>query len=555
MSWQDVQALRKSARFREAIELAQELLSHGYDRKVRTQLDWSWYGEIKRLVQKLIVELQASQALNTSDVGNLVNALRGYARQPPIRPDNPLSNIVREVAKVAAHLPQFPGFIRWVGEDGLASEDWNYQERDGTVYKPVAIAVARGLAKWVKAHREADRSDVDMAYAWLCRAQSVAKDDDALWVDWDLALMLRRLGDYKLAAETLSTVLKAKSKEFWVWAEAARVYADEQPDLAKACFCRALGCSANDKFAVNVHRELAELLAEQHEYAQASFEVARAIEIRQNEGWSIDPPLQRLIDSSWYDPSADGIVRPHEYYSQFSQDALVLCFDHVEAKAATFLGMLIPHTPKDPPSGWKLRPLPRFALTDNSGRSLSIVGPGLRNLKFQAGDPVTIILGRRHEDSRETVVQVAARPDGSSWDCTEVGAGVVVRESAGEKSAKIYVCRDSEEVSIDESWLGASRPRLGQGVKFRTAENPKNGRKDVFAVEPGPLPDQDVKLVQGRLRRNAKGFAFIEDAFVPPHILGTVPEDINDVAALIVYGKHPTKDEYSWRAVKLSRVS
>lgn len=552
MSWEDVQALRKAARFREAIDLALELLSQGHDRRVRTQLDWSWYGLVKELVREMGAKLKASQPVPPGDVTGLVNALRGYARQPAIRPDNPLSNILREVSKVAGHLPPFPGFVRWVGIDGLAIEDWQYQERDGKTYRPVAIAVARGLAKWAKAHRDAEQADIALAHEWLERIRPVARGDDALWLDWDRALMLRRMGEYRLAAETLSSVLKAKRGEFWVWAEAARLYADEQPDLAQACYCRALQCGAEGKFTVNVHRELAVLLADQQEYGQASSEVAQAIEIRQQEGWSVDAPLQHLIDSAWYDPTSEGIEDPKVFYARHSPDALVLCFDNVEAKPATYLGLLIPHAPKDPPPGWKARPLPRFAIRDTRGQAMSLVGPGLRHLKYELGAPVTVVIGRQNGDDRDTIVQVASRPDGAPWDCTQSGAGIVVREATADKPMKIYIGRDSDDVSVDRAWLDREPARLGQGVRFQLTENPKNGRKDLFAVEPGPRPENDVKLVQGRLRRNPKGFAFVDDAFVPPHVVETIACDVDDVAALIVYAKHPTKDEYSWRAIKMS---
>ena len=166
MTWEDVQALRKAGRFREAIDLALELLANGHDHRVRTQLDWSWYGLIKDLVRDIGAKLKASQPVPPGDISGLVNALRGYARQPAIRPDNPLSNILREVSKVAAHLPPFPGFVRWAGIDGLAIEDWQYQQRDGNTFRPVAIAVARGLAKWVKAHRDAEQAITPRHLLW-----------------------------------------------------------------------------------------------------------------------------------------------------------------------------------------------------------------------------------------------------------------------------------------------------------------------------------------------------------------------------------------------------
>lgn len=552
MNWQDVQGLRKAGEFREAVDLASELLASGPDRKVRTQLDWSWYGLIRGQVDQMVKKLKASESLSSEDISCLVGNLRGYAKQPAIRPDNPLSNVLREVSKVASHLPQFPGFMRWVGIDGLAIEDWQYQSRNGKVYRPVAMGAARGLAKWVKAHPDAESADIELARDWLDRIRPAAQDDDALWLDWDRALMLRRLGELGVAAETLGSVLKAKRSEFWVWAEAARLYADEQPELALACYCRALSCGSEPKFTVNVHRELAELLGGQEDYAQASREVALAIEIREQQDWKIDPALQQLIDSSWYDPANGQAEDAKAYYARHSADALVLCFDHVETRAATFLGILTPRPPDNPPPGWKPRPLSRFAVLDQSGHSTSLVGPGLRRVKYKLGAPLTVVIGRQDGDTRETILQVASRPEGTPWDCTASGAGLVMREMTADKPMYVYMDRDHDNVPVNDAWVGPQPARLGEGTRFRFAENPKNGRKDLFMVEPGPLPDDDVKLVRGRLTRNAKGFGFIEDAFVPPHVVATVPANAEDVAALLVYAKHPKTGQYSWRAVKLS---
>jgi hypothetical protein len=275
--------------------------------------------------------------------------------------------------------------------------------------------------------------------------------------------------------------------------------------------------------------------------------------LRQREKWSMGKELEVLLASSWYDPAATNAESAKVYYARHAPDALVLCFDSVETKSATYLGLMHPHPPKDPPPGWKPRPMPRFAMLDRNGTALSLLGPGLRNLKYKAGDPLTVVVGQQQGDSRVTIVQVSPRADGSPWDCTQVGAGVVVREASGDKSAKVFIGRDSDELHVaDDAWRGASPARLGEGVRFQKAQNPKNGKWDIFAVEPGPLPEQDVKLVHGRLRRHAKDFAFLEDAFVLPQLVETLSADADEAAALIVYAKHPTKDEYSWRAVTLS---
>ena len=216
------------------------------------------------------------------------------------------------------------------------------------------------------------------------------------------------------------------------------------------------------------------------------------------------------------------------------------------------LGVIVPHQQQASPTDRKVRPLPRFAVRANGGPSVSNVGPGVRTSSFKIGSPVTLVVGRQLESNRESIVQILERPEGAIWDCTDTGSGIVSREASEEKRTKIFVNRDLE-VGIDDSvWVGHQPPSLGQGVRFRITKNQKNDRRDIFAVEPGPRPDVDVRVVNGHLKRNAKGFAFLDDAFVPPYLVESIPTDVKDVAAVLVYAKHPKEERYGWRAVAIS---
>ena len=553
MTWANVQALRKSGRFQEAVDLGlQELADDPDDFKLRTQIDWAFYGLVKNHVSSIVSKLKGGQQASNAVVNQIHQALRRYARQPKRRPDNALSNILRELSKIAPHFPFFPGFVRWVGFDGLAAEDWQYNQIDENRFPPIALGVARGVAKWVKARPDAAPEDIDLALEWIDRVRPVAEGDDALWLDWDRVYLLRRAHRHAEAAGVLGPVIKAKRNEFWVWAEAARLYLEEQPDLALACACRALECGSDPKFSVNVHRELAQMLAGRGEFAQASSELTSEITIRQEQGWGIDAELQDLINSSWYDPSAQGSERASDFYAHHSQDALVLCFDSVEVKQATYLGTIVAQRPKDAHPGWKARPLPRFAIREPNGASVSIVGPGVRYRNFKIGDPVTLVIGRQRESDRDAIVQVSPRSDGTNWDCTDSGIGLVSREAADGRRAKVFVDRDLEVEFDDDAWIGSGSPRVGEGVRFRVTQNRKTGRSNLFAVESGPRPDVDVKVTTGYLKRDPKGFARVDDGFVPPFMVESVPAHVDTVLAVLVYAKVPKEDRYGWRAVVVS---
>lgn len=480
MIWQDIQRLRKDKQLAQAREAALEILAADpRDFRTKAQYEWVIFDCIKLVVADMSEALE-KRPVTAREVDRLMAQMQEYRDLEPRLPDMACSNILGQLVRVGPHLPKFPGIVHWVGFVGLRPEDWQPNEYEGKTFPSLAVNIARAMCKWIKARPEANEKQKNLALDWAERVRKTAKGDDALWLDWDVAILLRQMGDFQRAAEILADVIKARRSEFWVWAEAGRLYLAEQPELALACFCRALECPAEPKFLVRTHRDLAELLAEQEEYAQASREVAITIDIRQAEGWPLGREMEELIARPWYDPSAAGAEDPKKFYGKHSPAAFALCFDVVETKAASFLGPLIPHAPKEPPPGWKPRQLSQFAVMNEQGHSLSLVGPRLWNLKHKPGDPVKIVIGRQVGEGRETIVQVVQRPEGLPWEC--------------------------------------------------------------------------ARRIQGRLKRHANGFAFVDDVFVAPPFVQSVGPDVAEVVAWAVYAKHPTKDEFSWRAVKLSEA-
>lgn len=74
----------------------------------------------------------------------------------------------------------------------------------------------------------------------------------------------------------------------------------------------------------------------------------------------------------------------------------------------------------------------------------------------------------------------------------------------------------------------------------------------MFNVARRELPEKDVRRINGQLGRYPKGFGFVEDAFVPSHIVKFIDPSVEEVVALAVYAKNPAKGEYGWRVIELS---
>lgn len=552
MGWKQVQALRKEGKIAEGKKVAYELLeADDSDYRTRTQLEWLIFAEAKPNFQRAIAAVKDKKRPQHADLRRIDQALTEFTRIRPERPGWACSAFLDQVARVGEEYPRFAAFAKWVGIEGLCQQDWQVQQSDTGTWPPLVVTVARALTKWVKS-RDPSVDRLEQALQWVDASLTVADGDDRLWLQWDRAGILRRLERYDEAARALSAVIKAKRNEFWVWAEAGRLYATEDPDLALACFCQALLCSSSPEFVAKAHRELAELLAERGDYAQASREIGIASSIREDQGRRLGPELEALMRESWYDVDAAGAVEPRSYYLKYAPAALTLCFDEVETRPATFLGVLNLPPPKDAKPGWKPRPRTRFAVLSEGGKSTSLLGPHLRKVPWQHGDAVSLILGKQAGQSSETIVQVVRRPDGKAWDCTEAGQGVVARQASDSHSMRVFAGRDLGELPTDRDSQPDATLQPGDGVRFRMTTNPKNNRVDVFAIEPGPAPEQDVKRVHGTMRRaEGKGHGFVDDVFVPPPVVKDVPDDVGVVSGIAVYAPHPKKG-HSWRAITLS---
>lgn len=553
MDWKDVQQLRKQGNIVEGKNLAYDLLeADPGDFRTRSMLEWLIYDEVKPALARAIDAAKGGKRPQQSDLRRIDEALTEFTRVPAQRPGMACSVVLQQLCRIGPEYPRFAAFVKWVGIEGLRPEDWASQtSNDGSAWPPLVVSVARSLTKWTKA-RDTSIGRLEETLQWLDVAVPVAEGDDNMWLQWDRAGMLRRLERYDEAARALSAVIKTKRNEFWVWAEAGRLYRVDDLDLALACFCQALLCPSPPEFVAKAHRELAELLAERGEYAQASKEIGIASSIREEQGWRLGDELEGLMREPWYEPAAPDAQDPRAFYAAHAPLALSLCFDEVETRPATFLGVLVLPPPKDAKPGWKPRPRTRFAVRSGEDRAISLIGPHLRKTPWNPGDPVSLVLGRQTDQDGETIVQIIRRPDGEPWDCTAPGHGVVSREASETRPMRIFAGRDIGDINVEDGVQPDERMALGEGVSFRLTENPKNGRVSAFAARPALLPESDVKQIQGRLKRaEPKEHGFVDDVFVHPQLMKAVAPDVVEVGVLAVYSRHPERG-YSWRAVRIS---
>ena len=98
---------------------------------------------------------------------------------------------------------------------------------------------------------------------------------------------------------------------------------------------------------------------------------------------------------------------------------------------------------------------------------------------------------------------------------------------------------------------GEGLPEVGSAVKLVCTAD--SGDREVLeARATGPYEDEYIEWTEGELIMNPRGFAFVNDSFVAPHLANALWHG-KVVRALRVFDINPKTDQPSWRAIRLEK--
>ena len=549
MNWQEISQIRKNGDYLRARDLAKvELQKFPNSLQLKSQIEWTYYSEIKDITNQLKRTDPVDQAL----VQKLIVVYEEYIKGETKRPDMAFSMILQAICPFSPYLPDFYNYIKWFGKGSLRPEDWEtstYVDREGKKRSSQSLAyeVARGLCRWAKSAQELQQDQAEFCIDWASQARSKLSDQEAIWLDWDAVAVLRRMGNYENASQVLSSVLKLKKTEFWVWAEAARIYQFDQKDLALACFCKAMLCKTEEKFLVTAHLDFAKLLISLEMFDEASFEINQSIKIRNENQWKLPEELNRLTQNSWFDPNKNDLKEAKEFYEEHASDALSLCFDEIRKVSATYLGAL-----KIKRDGKKPKEFAKFSIK-NGNNFESLLANGFNHLKMKRGAPVLVTLGIQEDSNQNLVVNVIERMDGCEWECTHQQFGIISYISDDYENVKVFLSKD-KELKLDQNILRDLKNKISIGSKLKcfSTINAKSQRIEISHVElVNSAQITDMKEENGELRKNPKGFGFVNDVFISPNLIKNT-EDKAIINVQAIFSKQRDKDTYSWKAISIS---
>ena len=119
MTWQEIRDIRKNGNFTEARRLAlQELATTPNSLQLKSQLEWTYYDELKSLAQQIENNTQNQQVTN-----RFIQVFEEYIVGNPRRPEMAFSFIIKVIAGHAQQLPSFYSYIEWMGQQALRPDD------------------------------------------------------------------------------------------------------------------------------------------------------------------------------------------------------------------------------------------------------------------------------------------------------------------------------------------------------------------------------------------------------------------------------------------------
>ena len=534
-------------------EGARELLRHvlpatSRDDDARRTMAWVLYDDVKSAINRAkrtaeheAREVEKVRMVERDAASRIQRCLTEFLALDIPPPDAAYAQIVARLTFWSCESASAP-FVRLVracGIGGFPQEYFEPEERDGKHFDALVERVGRKLGKI--AH---SGNDVDLKEVALDFLEDVIDETTLLqpeWLTYRKALLLNDLGRREEARATLLPFLRQKQGEYWAWEALANIEA-EDPEAAVAALCMArLKCPRPD-FLVNVDEALAVHAAAIGDYSLARWAVDQACNTRQSKGWRVGASLQALHSSSWYadsPPLADDPVRT------------------LERRAAPSSQLLYQHGPWYPASY-----LESFVTKRGSTRHALSVRMATEHVVLIAQDAVLAGLapltpGESLEVAGELrledlVVHAARlRPHGSSYDAVPAVFGVVDHVNRAKQVTSIYLPMDNVALLKHADFPTSAVLKPGQGVRVWVTVRARDERPmhKVHSFEVAPLVTCGwIDTWQGSVRHHPKGFGFLYDVFVPPHLVAECPEGV-EVLLLAVRTKNEKKQQLGWKAI------
>lgn len=231
------------------------------------------------------------------DVRKVRKVLAEYIRLKNERPSILHSNFLRYAVKIIdAEEFNLIAFLKLWDLKHLRTDDFKPYEVEGRAYPSLAEKVIQKSGKLILEKRWASEIDYFLPYLDI----AINRFPENIWLPYYKAKMLHLVSRDAEAVQFLIPIVKQKIGEYWTWSLLGDLLLETEREVAISCYCKAILCGGEDRFLSNVRLKLADVLIQNSSWAEAKFEVAMVIKIKEKEKLHVADHLRGLEHKDWF---------------------------------------------------------------------------------------------------------------------------------------------------------------------------------------------------------------------------------------------------------------
>ena len=533
--------LSKQDRHSEAVDLYRKVWAGGAaDLETQTSLGWELYKSSKQLM-----------SLENVNIGAVKRNLHDYLKLEVEKPSLLHTCFLQLAAKLAGQATfNMLVFSRLWKLEYLRPEDFGrFHADDGKEYPSLAEKVIQ------QAGKEAALSDnvQDRNYILPHIDTAIERFPDNVWLKLDKAKVLLVLGRHDEALAFGLAVTKSKVNDYWAWALLGDICAGKDSGAALSCYCKALLCSADDKYTGKVRIKLAQLMAASNEFAAAKHEVESVLLYREKEGQKIPEVAAGIASQAWY-AETRASQSNFDYYKANASAAEILLFSNMPWISANVGNMFtVPGKEERKPK----RKRKIFVKTTSIPMEVSIPESKFNYSNLTSGDGLRI-KGEFDESNRFQIYAIEKRISDEHWDIFQEKIGVVDHVNNDRSILHFIVDRHIDGVVPFAELSDTFREGDAISVKLSSYTTDRGQAYRVLhSVATDQVPSTLVKKHFCEIVRLSNGMGFTEnDIFISPPLVDEYQmKDGQKISGVALLNYNKKRSNWGWKAISIEDMT
>lgn len=217
-----------------------------------------------------------------------------------LKGDMCFSQMLNLANKASKEWNEFLQFSHWAGLDCFSDDDKEpYTAESGDRIDSLQSRYLRSIVREISIRQnELMPQILDWGKAVIKLALQINPNDQ--WIYYYQSKIYLNNGNFDLAVKFLMPVIHKQKNAYWVWTLLGSILENEQPENSLICYIYATQLSKSEQELAKIRITLAKKLAQYERYEEASFQIKKALQYRQDNNFQIPNDLAELLNSFWY---------------------------------------------------------------------------------------------------------------------------------------------------------------------------------------------------------------------------------------------------------------